>query len=254
MMCCLWRRWCSGRRVACLVVRAAWCARGRRPARESSAPRASLGASARSPVRPCCRPRAPQPGPAPRSPPVPSGPSGALHTGGTCVAWTSPARPCYRPPASQPGSAVPPAPSGNAAWPCWPCFQFHFTPSHRTLIAESTFNVACNSLTALSNHEFRLLELQRFQILLKLLPIELHATFLRPGPAAPTGSAAWRCVSRWARFLWCPPRRGRSRGLDERKIAPASHRVVVWGASVKEISPQHAENGRKLGILGVCGR
>ena len=46
MLCwCLWRRWCSGRCVACLVGRAAWCARGRRPARESSAPRASLGAS-----------------------------------------------------------------------------------------------------------------------------------------------------------------------------------------------------------------
>ena len=43
--------------------RAAWCARGRRPAREPSAPRASLGASSRSPARPRRRPRAPQPGP-----------------------------------------------------------------------------------------------------------------------------------------------------------------------------------------------
>ena len=56
--------------VAPLVFRApeapaAVCAGGRRPAREPSALRASLGAS-------------------PRSPPVPSGPSGALHTGG---AW-----------------------------------------------------------------------------------------------------------------------------------------------------------------------
>ena len=50
---------CAGLRVG----RAAWCARGRRPARESSAPRASLGASPRSPARPCHRPRAPQPGP-----------------------------------------------------------------------------------------------------------------------------------------------------------------------------------------------
>ena len=54
-------------------------------------------------------------------------------------------------------------------------------PGACTLIAESTINYACNSLTALSNHEFRLLELQRFQTLLTLLPIELHATFLRPG-------------------------------------------------------------------------
>ena len=43
-------------------------------AREPSALRASLGASARCPARPCHRPRAPQP--------VPSGPSGALHAGG----------------------------------------------------------------------------------------------------------------------------------------------------------------------------
>ena len=40
------------------------CAAGRRPAREPSAPRASLGASSRSPARPRHRPRAPQPGPA----------------------------------------------------------------------------------------------------------------------------------------------------------------------------------------------
>ena len=59
-------RWCSGRRRARLWGRAALCARGRRPAREPSAPRASLGASPRSPARP-------------------SGPSGALHTGG---AWS----------------------------------------------------------------------------------------------------------------------------------------------------------------------
>ena len=46
-----------------LLGRAAWCAPGRRPAREPSAPRASLGASPRSPARPRHRPRAPQPGP-----------------------------------------------------------------------------------------------------------------------------------------------------------------------------------------------
>ena len=57
-----------------LVGRAALCARGRRPARETSAPRASLGALSRSPARPRHRPRAPQP--------VPSGPSGAFHACG----------------------------------------------------------------------------------------------------------------------------------------------------------------------------
>ena len=39
------------------------CAAGRRPARESSAPRASLGASSRSPARPRRHPSAPRPGP-----------------------------------------------------------------------------------------------------------------------------------------------------------------------------------------------
>ena len=62
-------RWCFGRRRARLWGRAALCARGRRPAREPSAPRASLGASPRSPARPRHRPRAPQPGPP--VPPVP---------------------------------------------------------------------------------------------------------------------------------------------------------------------------------------
>ena len=50
--CCLWRRWCSGRH------------RARPPARS---PHASFARSGRS-----------------RSPPVPSGPSGARHTGGAC--------------------------------------------------------------------------------------------------------------------------------------------------------------------------
>ena len=74
---CLRRRWYSGRCTFCPVGRAARCARGRRPARSPSAPRASLGASARSPARPCHRPRAPQPCPL-----ASSGPSGALQTSG----------------------------------------------------------------------------------------------------------------------------------------------------------------------------
>ena len=59
--CCLQPRLISGRRESCPPARS---------------PHASFARSGRS-----------------RSPPVPSGPSGALHTGGTCVAWTSPARP-----------------------------------------------------------------------------------------------------------------------------------------------------------------
>ena len=52
----------AGAACAALLGRAAWCARGRRPARSPSAPRASLGASSRSPARPRHRPRAPLPG------------------------------------------------------------------------------------------------------------------------------------------------------------------------------------------------
>ena len=78
-LCCSWWRWCSGRR------------RARPPARS---PHASLKArSGRS-----------------RSPPVPSGPSGALHIGGSwCTEGVrSPARSCSHPRAPQP---VPSRPS-----------------------------------------------------------------------------------------------------------------------------------------------
>ena len=47
-----------------------------------------------------------------------------------------------------------------------------------THIAVELLNFACNSPTTLSNYEFTTLELQRFQTLLKLHSIELHATFL----------------------------------------------------------------------------
>ena len=84
-------RWCSGRRRARLWGRAALCARGRRPAREPSAPRASLGASPRSPARPRHRPRAPQPGPP--VPPAPSTPVGLGVLTCACASARSPARP-----------------------------------------------------------------------------------------------------------------------------------------------------------------
>ena len=60
-----------GRCAFCPVGRAAVCAGGRRPAREPSAPRASLGASSRSPARPRHRPPTPrQLSPAPFTPAV----------------------------------------------------------------------------------------------------------------------------------------------------------------------------------------
>ena len=101
LFCCLWCRWCSGRRVACLVGRAAWCARGRRPARSPSAPRASLGASPRGAPWPCRHPRAPQPGSP--VPPVASTPVGPVVLRTIRLV-------------SRPALALPP-PTSTAAWP-----------------------------------------------------------------------------------------------------------------------------------------
>ena len=146
---------------------AAVCAGGRRPAREPSALRASLGASSRSPARPRHRPPAPR-----QIPPAPSTPAGP-------VILVCPARPRHRPRAPQPGQRGYRAPS----------------------------NFACNSPVTLSRFELASLELQRFEVLLKFHAIELHAKFLvgvcvlthghcrqapQPGPAAgppPTGDS-----------------------------------------------------------------
>ena len=104
--------WCArGRRPESLMVllvapRVFWapegpaavCAGGRRPAREPSAPRASLGTSSRSPARPRRRPPAPR-----QLPPAPSTPvgPGALTCG--LVRWVE-ARPAPPPLwAPQPG-------------------------------------------------------------------------------------------------------------------------------------------------------
>ena len=70
------------------------------------------GASARCPARPRHRPPAPRPDLAFCSSPVPSGPSGALHTSGAWCAgvWLGalsrcPPWPCHRPPVPRPGLA-----------------------------------------------------------------------------------------------------------------------------------------------------
>ena len=125
-----------------LAVRAASCAR-RVVSKPGQAPPPPTGTAAR-----------------------PSGPSGALHTGGAC---------CY----VLPGQAPPP-PTGTAAWPLLGPRPSH--PALAPLIPEPTPNFACNSPKTISNLEFRSLELQHFQTLLKPLPIKLHATFLRQAP------------------------------------------------------------------------
>ena len=85
-----------------LLRPAAWCACGRRPAREIATREPSARSDrSRSPARPCRRPRAPQPGPA--VPPVPPAP---FQQQGLRVLLGCLARPCRRPRAPQPGSAV----------------------------------------------------------------------------------------------------------------------------------------------------
>ena len=152
-------------------------------------------------------------GAAPRSPPVPSGPSSALHTSDAYCAHVL-SWPHRHPRAPQPGPPIPPAPST----PVGPVVLMRIH-----IIAEPTPNFARNSPTTASSFEFRPLELQRFQTSLKLHSIELRATFLegrprhcprrpQPGPPSlrhppqlwgllcsrvaltplpPTGTAAW---------------------------------------------------------------
>ena len=134
--CCLWHRWCSGRR------------RARPPARLGDL--TSFGA-------------------APRSPPVPSGPSGALHTSGACVAYGCPT-----------------------------------TRQHCGRLGPSRSNFARNSPAITSNVESAPLELQRFRMVFKNDRGKLCAKFVwakprhRPrhrsqapprSPAKPSGSS-----------------------------------------------------------------
>ena len=88
--------------------------------------------------------------------------------------------------ASKPGQAPPP-PTGTAARPSGPSGALHTgalvtasiqpKPHHHLQAPPGPTNVACNSLTPISNHEFTAAELQRFQTLLNLHQIELHAKF-----------------------------------------------------------------------------
>ena len=123
-----------------------------------------------------------------RSPPVPSGPSGALHT---CGAWSLCVPVGGDPPVSRPRRelrsarrlVVRPGPAAHRHRGVTRCPQVS-CPALACRIAEPTLNFARNSLAALSNHELRSLELQRFQTLLNVHTIELRAIFV--GGAAVT--------------------------------------------------------------------
>ena len=95
--------------------------------------------------------------------------------------------PCRHPPAPRPGPPVPPAPSTPAVLCCcvWLSASSRSPPWPRR--RPSSF--ARNSLATISNIEFRSLQLQRFQTLLKFLPIELCARFLWSCPCRPSNVA-----------------------------------------------------------------
>ena len=103
------------------------------------------------------------------------GPSGALHTSGAGSLFGSSTRRLE----ARPGPYWDPVPRPQ---PSRPALTSH--------ISEPTRNFARNSPTSLSNSEIRSLELQRFPTLLKLLLIELRATFPvtspRHSPVPPT--------------------------------------------------------------------
>ena len=98
--------------------------------------------------------------------------------------FRGPPWPCRHPPAPQPGPATAhghrslahPTSEPSHAKPLLGPRPSHPAPTSH--IPEPTRNFACNSPNTISNLELRSLELQRFQTLSKLHPIELHATFL----------------------------------------------------------------------------
>ena len=170
----------------CLLRR--WCSRRRRPRPPARSPHASLKArSGRS-----------------RSPPVPSGPSGALHTGGACGAVQVPQAP--RPP------------TAAAARPTGPSGALHTGGACGAVQApQATW---CPPI----GRGVCVLPGQAYPLL----------TGIAAWPSGPCGAArllmsGWACSGRrLGRLSWSGP---------ERDIAPAD-RSSAWHASaVKETSP-----------------
>ena len=176
------------------------------PARSPHASLTARSGRSRGPPWPCRHPPAPRPSPpAPFTPVGPGRCSAALRVG------------------LKPGQAPPP-PTGTAARPLLGPRPSHAKPSHPALtshIPEPTPNFACNSPNTTSNLELRSLELQRFRTMLKLLPIELHATFLGQTHNTTTDSAAWpphpRLATRARKSSPCSPPSAHTR----EKVRPA---------------------------------
>ena len=120
----------------------------------------------------------------------------------------------------------------TAAWPSCALRPLRRPPRWRGL-GLLLGNFACNSPMAVSNSEFRSLELQRFETLLNVHPIELRASFLRSGHIG----TCW-CLSR------CPQTgvafAGAGRAVTETGVASAGEKKLFLarfsGAEVSSVS------------------
>ena len=197
-----------------LLGRATWCARGRRPARSPSALRASLGASSRSPARPCHRPRALQPGPA--------GLAAASNRAAPGMIRPGPAAAhVHRSQAPQSGPAVRPR-----------------RPRDDRLLN----NVARNSRASISNTEIASLELQRFEHILKTDRCKLRATFAR-GYIVPRRTDDETPLADAVRSLWPTQVRPPSASTPPRQRTRRSTPRRRWGESNRAGGPGAGSTG-----------
>ena len=127
-----------------------------------------------------------------------AGPSGALRTGGVFGADVARA-------ADLEVRTGPAAAHGHSSLA--PSIAQDSHPVVTSHIPEPTANFACNSPESILRFELWALELQRFQTLLKLHPIELHASFLRGGRIGAYWWRSWipqaRCAVVWKRRRLC---------------------------------------------------
>ena len=114
-------------------------------------------------------------------------------------------------------------------------------------------NFARNSPATISNLECASLELQRFQRLLKVLVIELRATFQGLSPMQASGHRPQETAT--GLVLWATGLGSLAQsGSGERNIAPAWCSSSCHDASLKQKPPTRAQNCRKVVSLSVPGR
>ena len=114
-------------------------------------------------------------------------------------------------------------------------------------------NFARNSPATVSNLECASLELQRFRRLLKVLVIELRATFWELSPIQDAGHRTQETAPGLVLRATGLGSLAQS-GSGERNIAPAWCSSSWHDASLKQKPPTRAQNRRELASLGVQGQ